>query len=88
MASDITVASPVNGSTISSPALIKAHNVGCNGVPPASLGYSIDSSTALVLGETAYDIDVTQQSIPAGTHTVHFKSWLHGGECPTVDVYV
>ena len=33
-ASDITVGSPVNGTKISSPALIRAHNVGCDGVPP------------------------------------------------------
>jgi hypothetical protein len=84
-ASDITVGSPVSGVKISSPALIRAHNVGCDGVPPKSFGYSIDSSTGIVMGETAYDIDVTAQAIPAGTHTVHFKSWTARGECPTVN---
>ncbi len=83
-ASDITVASPINGAKISSPALIKAHNVGCEGVPPKSFGYSIDSTTGIVLGETAYDIDVTAQAIPTGTHSIHFKSWTAHGECPTV----
>jgi hypothetical protein len=84
-ASDITVGSPANGSHVTSPVLVRAHNIGCDGVPPASFGYSIDSATGLVLGETAYDIDVTAQSIPSGTHTIHFKSWIHGGECPTVN---
>jgi hypothetical protein len=84
-ASDITVGSPVNGTKISSPALIRAHNVGCDGVPPTSFGYSIDNSTGIVMGATAYDIDVTAQAIPSGTHTVHFKSWTSRGECPTVN---
>jgi len=84
-ASDITVASPVNGAQISSPALIRAHNTGCDGVPPSSFGYSIDNASGVVMGETAYDIDVTRQAIPAGTHTVHFKSWTSRGECPTVN---
>ena len=84
-ASDITVGSPVNGTRISSPALIRAHNVGCDGVAPTSFGYSIDNASGIVLGATPYDIDVTAQAIPAGTHTVHFKSWTGRGECPTVN---
>lgn len=84
-ASDITVGSPVSGAQISSPALIRAHNTGCDGVPPSSFGYSIDSSSGIVLGESAYDIDVTAQAIPAGSHTIHFKSWTARGECPTVN---
>ena len=84
-ASDITVGGPVNGMRISSPTLIRAHNVGCDGLPPKSFGYSIDSASGIVLGETPYDIDVTSQAIPAGTHTIHFKSWTDHGECPTVN---
>jgi hypothetical protein len=85
LASDITVGSPLSGTQVSSPVLIRAHNIGCDGVPPTSFGYSIDSTTGLVLGATPYDIDVTAQAIPAGTHTVHFKSWTSRGECPTVN---
>lgn len=85
LASDITVASPLNGTHTSSPVLVKAHNIGCDGVPPSSFGYSIDSTTGLVLGATPNDIDVTHQSIPTGTHTIHFKSWTSRGECPTVN---
>ena len=84
-AADITVGSPVNGTHIASPALIKAHNIGCDSVPPSSFGYSIDDATGLVLGSTAYDIDVPNQAIPNGVHTVHFKSWTARGECPTVN---
>jgi hypothetical protein len=83
-ASDVTVASPVNGSKTSSPVLIRAHTTGCNGFAPTAFGYSVDDSKSLQLGETAYDIDVTNDPIPAGPHTVHFKSWTTRGNCPTV----
>jgi hypothetical protein len=84
-ASDVTVASPVNGAKVSSPVLVRAHNVGCDGVPPSSFGYSIDDASGLVKGETAFDIDVTAQAVPSGTHTIHFKSWTSHAECPTVN---
>jgi hypothetical protein len=84
-ASNVTVASPLNGAHVSSPVLIRAHNIGCEGVPPSAFGYSIDNSTTLVRGETAYDIDVTKQLIAAGTHTIHFKSWTARGACPVVN---
>ena len=84
-ASEITVASPVSGTTVSSPLLVKAHNIGCNGLKPSAFGYSIDNATGLVAGETAYDIDVPQQGIPAGPHVIHFKSWTSAGACPVVN---
>jgi hypothetical protein len=84
LASDITVGSPVNGTHVSSPVLIRALNVGCNGITPTFFGYSIDDDNGIVPGKTPYDIDVTRQALPAGAHTVHFKSWTSNGECPTV----
>jgi hypothetical protein len=83
--SDITVAAPISGKTALSPLWVRAHSVGCNGLQPVAFGYSIDNGTQLVLGTTAYDIDVTNQPISAGPHTVHFKSWTRGGLCPVVD---
>jgi hypothetical protein len=83
-ASDITVASPSDGARIASPVLVKAHNVGCDGFAPTSFSYSIDDSAGLVLGETPYDIDVANDPVPAGTHTIHFKSWTSHGMCPVV----
>jgi hypothetical protein len=61
LASDITIANPVSGTHVSSPVWIRAHNIGCDSVPPTAFAYSIDNSTAMVRGETAYDIDVTGQ---------------------------
>ncbi len=81
----VTVASPVNGTKITSPAWIRAHNTGCEGVPPSAFGYSIDSASGTVMGATPNDIDVTSQAIPSGSHTVHFKSWTSRGACPTVN---
>jgi hypothetical protein len=86
LASDITVANPVNGTHVSSPVWIRAHNIGCESVPPSAFGYSIDNGATIVRGESAYDIDVTNQVVAAGTHTVHFKSWTARGACPVVSV--
>ena len=85
LASDITVASPANGVYFTSPVWIRAHNVGCEGVPPVAFGYSIDDSTTLIGGETPYDIDVIGQAVSAGTHIVHFKSWTARGLCPVIN---
>ena len=82
-AADITVASPVNGTTVPSPVWVRAHNVGCNGLTPTSFVYSVDNSATLVNGVTLNDIDTTA-AMSAGTHTIHYKSWVSSGECPTV----
>src|SRR3984957_13411593 len=82
-AADITVASPVNGTTVPSPVWVRAHNVGCNGLAPTSFVYSVDNNAALVKGVTLNDIDTTA-AMSSGTHTIHYKSWVNGTECPTV----
>lgn len=83
-ASNITVASPVNGTAVSSPVWVRAHNVGCNGLTPTAFGYSIDNSSTLVKGVTNYDIDTTA-AISSGSHTIHYKSWVNGAVCPVVN---
>ena len=85
LASDITVASPVNGTNVSSPVWVRAHNIGCDSLSPSAFGYSIDNSSTLTLGATANDINVTNQSIAAGSHTIHFKSWTSNGICPVIN---
>jgi len=84
-ASNITVASPLNGTTTASPVWVRAHNVGCNGLSPTAFGYSIDSSGTTTLGVTPFDIDVAHQSLGAGKHIIHFKAWTTAGVCPVVD---
>ncbi len=85
-ASNITVGSPGTNGRITSPVWIRAHNIGCEGVPPTVFAYSIDNSRTLVRGKTAYDIDIPGQYISAGVHTVHFKSWTARGLCPVVSM--
>lgn len=82
-AANITVASPVSGTTVSSPVWVRAHNIGCNGLIPTAFGYSVDNSSALVRGVTVYDID-TKAALSAGTHTIHYKAWTSSGVCPVI----
>ena len=84
-ASNITVASPVSGTKVASTIWVRAHNVGCNGVRPHAFGYSIDNSTKIAWGVTAYDIDVTKVPVSPGQHTIHFKSWTTSGLCPVAN---
>jgi hypothetical protein len=84
-ASNITVANPVSGTTTTSPLLVKAHNVGCNGLAPTAFAFSIDNSSTTKWGATPYDIDATNTSIATGKHTIHFKAWTTAGICPVVD---
>jgi hypothetical protein len=85
VASNITIASPVNGTHLSSSIWVRAHSVGCDGLRPHAFGYSIDNNRTTVWGITAYDIDATKVSMSAGTHTIHFKSWTSNGICPVVN---
>jgi hypothetical protein len=84
-ASNITIASPLSGTTTTSPILVKAHNVGCNGLTPTAFGFSIDNSTTTKMGATANDLDFQNVSVSTGKHLIHFKAWIHGGICPVVD---
>ena len=82
LASNITIASPVSRTTVSSPLWVRAHNVGCEGLAPTAFGYSIDNSGNLTRGATDYDVDVTKLGLSSGTHSLHFKSWTSKGICP------
>jgi hypothetical protein len=84
LAANITVASPISGTSVASPIWVRAHNVGCNGLTPTAFGFSIDNSSALTNGATANDIDVINVGIAAGPHTIFFKSWTANGACPVV----
>jgi hypothetical protein len=82
LASNITIASPVSGTTVSSPLWVRAHNVGCDGLAPSAFGYSIDSGGTLIRGVTDYDVDIANVRLGSGTHSIHFKSWTSKGICP------
>ncbi|MGA8528378.1 MAG: hypothetical protein WB622_01605 [Acidobacteriaceae bacterium] len=73
----ITVSSPENGSSVSSPFSLVAKAGTCSGQAVTSLGYSLDNSsdTTLING-TSVDTQVTAAS---GGHTLHVKSWGKSG---------
>jgi hypothetical protein len=77
---DITVATPLPGSTVSFPPWIQAKSTGCNGLPPVAFGYSIDDG-GFTAGITASEIDAPDATISAGSHTIYFTSWTRNGEC-------
>lgn len=84
LAANITVASPVNGTTVPSPVWIRAHNIGCDGLTPTAFGYSIDSSSTLTKGVTVNDIDVTTAMAAGKPHgsfqVVDEQRTMPGGE--------
>jgi hypothetical protein len=50
LASNIAVASPINGTLVSSSIWVRAHDVGCDGLRPHAFGCSIDNSRTISWG--------------------------------------
>jgi hypothetical protein len=69
--SNISVASPANGATVTSPFKLVASTTTCGSVPAVSMGYSIDSATATI-EPTSFSASV---SASAGSHILHVKCW-------------
>jgi len=69
--SNIAVATPSNGATVSSPFTVTASATTCGGKPAVSMGYSIDSGTA-VIEPTSFTASVSATS---GAHVLHVKCW-------------
>lgn len=74
----VTVSSPGNGSTVTSPFEVSATSETCDGQAVSGMGYSLDSSsnTTIEHGTTSL---VEQISASAGQHTIHVKSWGNQG---------
>lgn len=69
--SDITVATPTNGATVTSPFTLTASTRTCASKPAVSMGYSIDNGTA-VIESTSFTASVTA---PTGAHVLRVKCW-------------
>ena len=67
----ITVYTPSNGATVTSPFVVSASTTTCAGLPAVSMGYSIDSGTA-VIEPTSFSASV---SAAPGSHVLHVKCW-------------
>jgi hypothetical protein len=72
--SDITVATPSSGATVTSPFTLTASTRTCAGLPAVSMGFSIDSG-ASTIEPTSFSASVTA---PAGAHVLHVKCWGKG----------
>ncbi|MFP5237807.1 MAG: chitobiase/beta-hexosaminidase C-terminal domain-containing protein [Acidobacteriota bacterium] len=70
-ASAITVNTPVNGANLTSPFQVVASTQTCGGVSAVSMGYSIDSGSA-VIEPTSFTATVAAS---AGAHVLHIKCW-------------
>ena len=69
--SDIQVGAPTLGASLVSPFTVSASVKTCASKPAVSMGYSIDSGTA-VIEPTAFTASVTAT---AGAHVLHVKCW-------------
>lgn len=73
----ISVSSPGNGASVSSPFTLTATAPTCSSQPVTSMGYSLDSSSATtIISGTSVNTQVTASS---GSHTLHVKSWGNQG---------
>jgi Chitobiase/beta-hexosaminidase C-terminal domain len=70
-ASAITVSSPTSGANLTSPFTLIASTSTCGSVPASSMGYSIDSGSA-VIEPTSFSATV---SAALGAHVLHVKCW-------------
>lgn len=83
----VTVNSPQNGETVSSPFAVNAYATACSNQAVRSMGYSLDNSsdTTILRGSTSINTNV---SAKLGTHTLHVKSWGYQGAVCVKDVAI
>jgi hypothetical protein len=70
-ASAITVATPASGAQVTSPFSLIANTSTCGSVAAASMGYSLDSGSAII-EPTSFSATVTAA---LGAHVLHVKCW-------------
>ena len=82
----ISVTSPLDGSTKSMPIWMRANVSQCNGDSNLTLfGYSIDESPFLTPGKSNTTIDSIDYRLSSpGTYQVHSKAWSKSGQCTGV----
>src|ERR1700732_2228957 len=82
----VTVNTPVNGSTVSSPFTLYASAASCSNQPVTTMGYSFDNSASTsTFAGTQMDGPV---SAAAGGHTLHVKAWGNAGAACVTDVAI
>jgi hypothetical protein len=82
----VTVYTPVNGSTVSSPFTLYTVAASCSNQPVTAMGYSFDNSAQnWIYSGTHMDGPVT---VAAGGHTLHVKAWGNAGAVCVTDVAI
>lgn len=82
----VSVSSPTNGATVTSPFALAATASPCSSQSIASMGYSLDtSSSTTVVSGTSLSASVTAAR---GNHVLHVKSWGTSGASCTADVNI
>ena len=82
----ITIASPGNGASVTSPFTLGASASTCASQTVTALGYSLDNSSATtIVKSTTMAATVTSGT---GAHTVHVKSWGNKGSACSADVAI
>jgi hypothetical protein len=82
----VTVGSPANGATVTSPFTLAATATACSSQSIASMGYSLDSSTSTAFVKGASLSASVSASV--GSHVVHVKSWGTAGASCTANVSI
>jgi hypothetical protein len=73
----VTVGSPGNGSSVTSPFGLSATSSSCDGQAVATMAYSIDNNAdAPAVSGKSLDTSI---SAPTGAHVLHVKSWGNNG---------
>lgn len=77
----VTITSPINGASVTSPFTLSANASACSSQVIASMGYSLDNSSTTVVKGASISASV---SATLGSHVLHVKSWgASGAVCST-----
>ncbi|MBV8436094.1 MAG: hypothetical protein JOY95_01100 [Silvibacterium sp.] len=80
----VTVSSPINGTSVSSPFTLSANASTCSLQQVAAMGYSFDNSPdAAIVNNTWIQANVSSAT---GFHTLHVKAWGNQGAVCVADV--
>jgi hypothetical protein len=82
----VSVISPSNGATASSPVHLIASASPCSSQPITAMGYSLDASpNTIIVKASSLSADVPASS---GKHVIHVKSWGRSGASCASDIAV
>ncbi len=82
----VTVSTPTNNATVTSPFLLRASASPCSMQAVAATGYSLDNSTSTTIFSTA---SLSANVIATtGAHVLHVKSWGNQGASCVTDVVI